>query len=519
MDKKPQGPNFSTKDKLSKDTDIELPQFDLIFQSGILKLALDNDYFCSQLSRYLGEDKDLEEYQVFDSSEFHYLFQLIFDSMTKYKTRPSVATIRQSILEFADDEREPYFKALELILKADTHDTKYYTDYLSAFIQQVKMSKGLKKVKKVFKENPIQAPDLMQKVIDQIRRIHFEKEDVLHIRDIFDMVKKDNGVTNKIPTGITRLDEDMRGGFPRETLVTILAASNAGKSIFCTSLGCSALRANFKVLHINLEGTRDEVVYRYISNLADIPFWKIEEQKLDKDELERVHRAIAEFDKNLKIRNMLNFGTTIEDLGAYCREAYKEFKFDMIIVDYGQLLKTREKYDNRFDGQADVYRGLDVLSKEFNCVVVTPAQSNREGIRKQNDYKNGGKFGKPSNDEVLPVLRSADLADCIEIARVSAVILTLNRTQDEEKRGWVRVFLEKQRRGNKAMTYGIKANYANSNLTVNDYYDANAVFHQLSDKDKEDKKDNAEVQISTFVEDQDKDDAFTKVIKIGGDDA
>jgi replicative DNA helicase len=480
--------NYNNKET-RKEVDIEKPVFDIEFQAGLLKLCLKDDYFCAQLVRYLNSDKDLHEFNVFGSPQLHYIFEIVCKSMEEYKTRPAIAMIRQAILEFAEDEREPYFRELERIETADLHNEEYYKRFIKAFVQQVKMAKGLKKTTQTFKENPLEAPNLMQKVIDSIFRIQFEQEDIVSLSQVYTLLEKDDSKIGKIPTGLQRLDDDLRGGFPRETLVTVLGSSNAGKSIFCTSLGCSALRSGNKVLHINLEGTRDEAAIRYLSNLADIPFYKIEEKSWNISEKARMDDAIEKYSKNVKIRNMLNFGVTIEDVIAYCREAHKEFAFDMLIVDYGQLLKTKEKHDKGFDRQTEAYRGLASLSAEFSCVVISPAQSTRDGIKKQNDFSSKGR----QKDEKLPVLRSGDLADCIEIARVSAIILTLNRTEDEERRGWLRVFLEKQRRGKKAITYGIKAHYDRSNLIVNDYYDPNTTIHK-SDDEKDDSPSVADVK-------------------------
>jgi replicative DNA helicase len=482
--------------------EVESPNFDLKFQAGLLKMALTDDYFCAQLLRYLGQDNDLKEHVVFDNSQYHFIFETIVKSMEEFKMRPEEVQVRVAIQQFDEDRREPYYVALDQILNTQVTNEEFYRKHITAFVLRVKMYKGLADSKKLFKQNPNEAPDLLQKTLDSIKRIKFEKEDILSLSSVYTLVKKDTDKSAKIPTGLKRLDEDLGGGFPRETLVTVLGGSNAGKSIFCNSLGCSALRAGFKVLHINLEGTRDEVVYRYLSNLANVEFKKIEENTLSEFERTRVEEAVAKHDANLKIRNMLNFGVTIEDVIAYCRECFKSFQFDVIIVDYGQLLKTKQKgADKGFDRQTEAYRGLDSLSKEFSCVVVSPAQSTREGMKKQNDF---GKYSRPNVTEALPVLRSADLADCIEIARVSAIIITLNRTEEEEVRGWVRVFLEKQRRGRKAITYGVKAQYAKSNLIINDYYDPNSLVHKSTeDFDEEERnkqKDDAETSMATVVE-------------------
>ena len=509
------GPNFANKDKLVKDAEIESPEFDITFQCGLLRLALKDDYFCSQLVRYLAGDKDLKEFTVFDSSELYFIFDVIAKSFEQFKTRPSEAQLRTAIMEFAEDEREPYFKALDNVKNVDIHNDEFYRKYIASYVMQVKMAAGIKKGRVMFRENPSEAPAYFQKVVDSIHRVQFEKEDVIYLNQVFDLVKKENDVATKIPTGLTKLDEDMRGGFPRETLVTVLAGSNAGKSIFCTSLGCNALRTGFKVLHINLEGTRDEVIFRYVSNLADVPFEKIEGNSLTMLQRAKVEEVGKKFTEHLKVRNMLNFGITIEEVIAYCRECYKEFPFDMVVVDYGQLLKTKGGGE-KFERQTDVYRGLDSISKEFRCVVISPAQSTREGMRRQNEYGRNKGFGggKGNEPEKLPVLRSDDLADCIEIARVSAVILTLNRTEEEEHRGWVRVFLEKQRRGRKAITYGIKANYPNSNLIINDYYEPNSLVHKISSDtpEEQEEKDKKEITLKKAIEE--KKQVFKQIISL-----
>jgi replicative DNA helicase len=462
--------------------DAPIIEFDITFEAAILRLALEDDYFCAQLVRYLASDEDFGKIRVFSTEQFQYIFRIIAESFAKYKTRPMVAQIRTAILQFASEAREPYFKALEIVCDADIHNKAFFQEHITTYVQVVKVYQANKKIRSISKDKPLEVPDLMQKILDDIRKVQFEQEDVVHLTNLYTLLDKTDSKGNKIRTGLDQLDNDLRGGFPRETLVTVLGSSNAGKTIFCTSLGCSALRDGYKVFHINLEGTRDEALYRYVANLSDVEFRTIEEKNWTAPEKVRLDEAVNRYKDNLRIQNMLNFGATIEQLISCCRETYKEFPFDMLIVDYGQLLKTRTKFDKGTDRQTEAYRGLDSLSKEFKCVVISPAQATREGIKKQNDYVANR---KNQEENRLPVLRSADLADCIEIARVSAVIITLNRTDEEEKRGWLRVFLEKSRRGEKAKTYGVKAKYGKMNLLVNDYYNPNSLI-QKADEEKDD---------------------------------
>ena len=467
-----------SRGNVGESSGIEIPEFNINFQYAVLKLCLLEDYFCTNLVRNFdkieeeisGDDSQLNPKSLlFDTIELHVIYKWISDSVAKYRVRPTLGQISQQIEGAKEKERESYFKALENIMATDVSNDKYYRDYLTAFIRHISLTAGLKKTLRCFRSSPNEAPGVMQVTLNRVNRISMEKEDVIHLNEWRALRDKELKAGGKIPSGLDRLDEVLRGGFPRQTLVTVLGASNAGKSTFCSSLCCSALRSNFKVLLLNFEGTDGEVIWRIQANLAAVAFENIEDNKLTIIEEVKLDEISEKYSANVWIRNMSAAigGITIEEVAAYTREVYKDFKFDVIFVDYGQLLKTKVRLDP-FERQVEVFRSLNAMSHEFNCVVISPVQSNREGIKKQNEFQFSSRKGA---NNTMPVLRSQDLADCIEIAKVSAIILTINRTPEEETRGWYRLYLEKQRRGRKGVTLGVKARYDQSNLIINDYYD------------------------------------------------
>jgi len=464
-------------DKVKKDQEIDRPSFDIVFQMGVIKLSLQDDYFCLQLVKYLAEDNDLDQYTIFDNEGLQVLFKLIVDSVHTFKNRPTEGQIRQKFNEFAQADNIEYNELLDTVLQQDTHNEDYYRQYLRTYIQQVKMAKGFKKTKKIWKDHPESAPEYMQMVIDSIRRVSFDKEDIVTLKDLPALINEGSTLNSrKIPTGVKALDIDLVGGLPRENLTVVLAGTNVGKSLFCISLGCNALNSvdengndrGLKVLHINLEGQRDEAAKRYAANLAQINYGDLIRGTFDEAAKKRLEDIIARYDENrLKIRNMLGFGATIEELIAYLKEEYKNFRFDVLVVDYGQLLDSKVKTEGLRFTMSRVFRGLDAISKEFSCVVVTPAQSTRNAQENQNQsFK---KFNQ--QEERSHILRSTDISEAFEIARVSGVILTLNRTEEEEKTGRLRLFLEKQRQGAKNKLYGLFTNYAQSNLITGRTYD------------------------------------------------
>lgn len=473
-------------DNRKKDqNEIDRPLFDIVFQMGVLKMALQDDYFCLQLVKYLAEDNDLDEYTIFDNEGLQEIFKIIVDSVQTFKNRPTEGQVRQKFNEFTESDRMDYNDLLNSILQQDTHNESYYRQFLQTYIQQVKMAKGFKKTRKVFKEHPENAPEYMQVVIDAIRRVSFDKEDVVTLKDLPALITEGSTLNSrKIPTGVKELDIDLVGGLPRENLTVVLAGTNVGKSLFCISLACNALKAvdengqdkGFKVLHINLEGQRDEAAKRYAANLAQIGYGELIKGSFDDAARKRFEEVILKYDENrLKIRNMLGFGATIEDLVAYVKEEYKNFKFDMLVVDYGQLLDSKVKSEGYRFTMSRVFRGLDSISKEFSAVVITPAQSTRNAQENQNQSFKGR---NQAQDDRAHILRSTDISEAFEIARVSGVILTLNRTEEEERTNRLRLYLEKQRQGAKNKLYGLITNYSQSNLITGKTYNPFEIVHQ-----------------------------------------
>lgn len=470
--------------------DSNQPIFDLSYQHGLLHIALKEDHFCSQMCRYLGTDKDLAEFQIFDNEPTEKIFELICSSMEKFKTRPTESELRQMFTEESDTDREKLNHTLDQILNMQIHNDTFYRKYIGAFVKQVKLTKGMVKIQKSWKsKGTMTALDLMQEILDSTVKVDFEQQSKVSILN-FDSLynERKSGQGSKIPTGIHDLDEDLLGGLPRESLVVVLSGTNVGKSIFSISLACQALKArdasgrnrNFKVLHVNLEGRHDEALFRYMANYAQVNLKSIATGKMNEAEQARVDAAKTEIGERLQIYNMTTFGVTIEDLIAQTREIYKEFKFDMLVCDYGQLLETRKKTESHRLSQATVFRGLDSMSKEFKAVVVSPVQATRGAQENQNFSAFKGRGSKADNDP-LPVMRSNDISEAFEIARVSAVILSLNRTDQEVAQDKLRVFLEKQREGAKNKTYGIYTNYAMSDVITGKYYDPKATLMKESE--------------------------------------
>lgn len=448
-------------------------------QMGIIKLALEEDFYCTQLIKYLYDDEAIKKKSkiLFAHENLTELFYIIAEAYKEFEIRPNPNVIKQKIHEIRDvRKKEDLYETFEMILDVNIDRAgDAYKKILQALIQQIKMARGVAKMKNMIVSDPGESIHVMEDVLDDVNKVSFDEDDVVSMDDVPSfLVAASKNNDRKIPTGIPELDEDLVGGLPVEALTIALAGTNTGKSIFCTSIGANALRAGYKVLHINLEGMRDESIMRYTSNLAKVRLGDILRGDYGPEETKRIEETVAKYGPDkLKVRNMLGFGATIEELAAICKEEHKTFKFNVLVVDYGQLLETSKKgLEHRFV-QARVHKGLDSLAKEFSCVCITPVQATRGSQSNENSYRSGN-----GESDRAPVLQSGDISESYDIARVAAVILTLNITPEEREQGRLRVFLEKQRQGVKGKVYGLLTDFPTMNLIPGKTFNPYSIAHQ-----------------------------------------
>lgn len=481
-------------------------RYDIGFQMAILRLCLTEDSFCTKMVSFFGVDKesakDLEKFTFFDINSLHIIFKTIVAAYKQYGKRPMASQIAQMILQQEDkikldknDRNERTFvdksevqKALEKLMHVDISNVEYYKKEMQFFVRQIKAEIATKKISEMQRKHPEAAVKLMQQHVDEMNRITFEEEDLIDLEDVFDMIEDSgNSISQSIPTGIPGLDVDLQGGLPRETLVTVLAGTNVGKSMFCGSLGSQALNATlpsgenagYKVLHIPLEGMKNETPLRYISCLSGIEYAKIINNSLTAEERDIIRVVVSKFKDRLIINTgFLGFNTPVEILIAKVDELYKTFKFDMLIVDYGQLLSSQATNEGHRFTMAMVFRALAAAARKYGAVVISPAQATRQGQESQNQ-KN--QFMPKSDNNKLPILRSEDISEAFEIARVSGIIISLNMTDSEREEKKIRVFLEKQRHGLKGKVYGCITDYSRCNLITKNFYDPYSNVSRIAD--------------------------------------
>lgn len=414
--------------------------YDIGFQIEVLGLMLRDEVFLYKCRSYLKNE-------YFENDVLGYFFTKIIQYYEKYQKIPEQSVLLNEIRRFDPSKREPYIiiyqKMIQAIFRPQIAED-YIRDQLKDFICRNQFVRLYEKIGELYNSSPDKAYQYTMEKAEEIVSFSFGTGDTLTL-NMADQFHKSSTSGVVAPTGIPQIDVALGGGVQPGELGTWMADSGVGKSITLINQGCLSLLSGRKVYHVNLEGKRTIPIFRYLSRLSFLPYNEVKTGIFSSPEAKsRYEEAKKKYDSNLLIHHVSSFDFTVEDLYAKCKEVRKSFPFEVLIVDYGDLLTTREKMELRHQ-QTTVFRGLAKLAAVFEVPTLTASQATRPE--------------KEFNSEKFWITQR-NMSESYEKVRVSSVILTLNRTTREELENKLRVGLIKNRDGVKNVRVGCYNDYS-----------------------------------------------------------
>ena len=187
--------------------------------------------------------------------------------------------------------------------------------------------------------------------------------DLEHIHKTLDSVIKDlkqdkSEKINKL-TGFLNIDYALNQ-IAKDSLITIAARPAMGKTSFIlnivTNLAC---KENKSIVIFSLENSKEQLVNRMISNIAQIDFTKLENANLNNNDWNKISYNIKKLSQ-AKIFIDDTPAIEVEKIKEKCKKLLEEKSIDIIIIDYLQLIN---KNDN-------ITKSLKCLSKELNIPII-----------------------------------------------------------------------------------------------------------------------------------------------------
>ncbi len=236
---------------------------------------------------------------------------------------------------------------------------------------------------------------------------------------------------NAVTTGWDQIDDICKGGLGAGELGVVIAPTGAGKSMVLTHLGSQAVKLGRTVIHYTLELSESAIGNRYDSCLTGIPLNDLYIMK------EMVYEAVQEVDGRLIIKEYPTKSASTRTLTTHLEKLRKrDITPDLIIVDYGDLLRPITYHREKRTDLESIYEELRAMAQEHKCPVWTASQTNRSGL----------------NAEVITM---EAISEAFNKCFVSDFIFSVSRTVDDKNNNTGRIFIAKNRNGPDGLVYPI----------------------------------------------------------------
>jgi len=373
--------------------------------------------------------KSILQPAFFASEETKQLFQIIEGFFQKYDSyKLSTGNMRLLINKNIKDEdlRESCLSIVSLIRRQNSTDNKIIQETISHFakIQLVKLA-----ITEALALLDHSNPDFLtvKEYIDKAMNLDVgvASDTYSYFEDpgqrMIDEVKE-----KKISTGIKRLDLELDGGMSPGELLVFLGPPGRGKTTALINMGMGALMQGLKVLHLTLEISDRKIARRYDMRITKNTFQSLRDNPgAIKNPLSRLKAKGC----NLVIKDYSMESPRVQDIYSMVLnyQSRNNEQFDIIVVDYGDLLAPGQKHKDTRHSLEEVYTDLRRLAVKLQVPIYTASQSNRESLNRN-----------------LVGLR--DVAESFGKVKVADVVIGICQTPEEEEEKLVRLFIAKSRK-------------------------------------------------------------------------
>ncbi len=202
------------------------------------------------------------------------------------------------------------------------------------------------------------------------------------MRTLDDLESRWRGDIKPVLSGIRDLDQLTGGFFPGE-LTIVGAKPGAGKSVFGMMVAMNAASSGRSSGVCSLEMLDIQYGQRMISSLSGVDGMKLRKAPLiSQDEWALICQAAGTL---AQMPAAFMFAVRfVEDLALAARARQEKDKLDILVVDYLQLLRTRQRMESERLSVAAVSWALKTLACELRIPVLAMAQLRRPGQSEAN---------------------------------------------------------------------------------------------------------------------------------------
>lgn len=246
----------------------------------------------------------------------------------------------------------------------------------------------------------------------------------------------------------------LRGGLRQTKLGVILAAPGVGKSWVLCNLATHAIKTGKKVIYYSLEMTEQEIGSRVDSMLCKKPVQYIEM----KANWDKVKKLIEPYRNNLRIKQFLPNMTKVGEIQNHMNQLilFENFDPDLIIVDYGDILKKESSLNDLYTAYGDTYTNLKRLAKQYRKAIWTASQGNRGSISSQ-------------------FVLGDDIAHSLGKLQIADFVFSMSRKQEDKMSNTARFVVVKNRGGRDGNVYNAIVDFDIGSIQIFDNFTQNSI--------------------------------------------
>lgn len=422
------------------------------FLLDLYRLCLSNEHILSLVSTYIKQEYLPDK----DFISLHNAFKSYYK---KYNETPLPSALKQSL-----SGKRSVISLLEEILDIGYDvDPSQMIGGLEDYIRQVKLIKVHKEVGELFnKGERKEAENKLLQYTEWLQDFTLSEDEFVDVIGTFETRfkanrKQHNDESKKRPVNRFYIDElDCRNQEKnlRTQLTCILAPSGVGKTHAARWVGAQAcLMDGLDVLHIQLEGSKSEVLDAYSASLAECSTYLYETGKIRDSQIASIVERLKEVSGKIYVKAYPKFNAHVSTVDIYNTiQTYKK-KYgqspDILIIDSMDLLEPSpdKKYSDKAERKKriDVANDLKDLAAEEDLWVVATYQSTIENKDWLNDEKN--------------VLTEYNCAEAKGLVRPLTHLITLNQSDAEAKEQVMRINIAKSRFFSRGTPFKIATDY------------------------------------------------------------
>ena len=423
--------NLATQEDFSK--------FGKTFQENLCKLILEDRPFSDQIGEVL-------DVNFFELKYLQVFCKKVYDYKKKYNIHPSddiMTTIIRTELrdeeEILQKQTRDFFARLQ-VERSKTDGSEYIKETALDFCKKQKLKEAIGKSIKLLSKNT-SSFDEIRVLINEALRLgadnNFGYDYIKDFEERFQIKSR-----NPLATGWKLIDKIAGGGLGCGELGVCIAPTGAGKSMALVHLGSEALKAGKTVIHYTLELRDTVVARRYDSCITGFELHSLVGNKAE------VLEAVKDIDGRLIVKEYPTKSATTNTLKNHIKRLQLQgIEPDMVIVDYGDLLRpTTIRKEKRIELEC-IYEELRGMAQELDCPIWTASQTNRSGLN-------------------ADVITMESISEAFNKCFVSDFIFTLSRTIEDKNTNSGRMFVAKNRNGPDGLIYPIFMDTSNVCIKV-----------------------------------------------------